>query len=208
MIYKSMKHLKSFTSLFEFDSATETTNDIFDLWKKYRLVGPSYVSGIKDNEWELQDIIDTHEYSKEWSAIYIDENDLEWEATLSVSKGTDDIEEVDYVEMPSEVYEKLKKIFLESLKSFGCEFKTEIILDQHNRKNQFILTEDDLEDFISKIPTVPAPNDFHLKFEVGLFKSSYQSFTMRAKEGESILIYQLREGSNENDNYLITRRSK
>jgi hypothetical protein len=199
MIYKSMKYLKSFTSLFEFDRTTEITNDIFDLWKRYRIVGPSYVSGIPDNEWELQDVIDTHEYSKEWSAIYIDENDLEWEANISVSIGSDDIEDVDYVEMPSEVYKKIKSVFLESLKSFGCEFKIESSVDQMGRKSEFILTEDDIEDFANRIPISPTPNDFHIKFEVGLL-SSYPV--------KSILIYQLREGSNSEDNYLVTRRDK
>ncbi len=194
-----MKYLKSFTSLFEFDRTTEITNDIFDLWKRYRIVGPSYVSGIPDNEWELQDVIDTHEYSKEWSAIYIDENDLEWEANISVSIGSDDIEDVDYVEMPSEVYKKIKSVFLESLKSFGCEFKIESSVDQMGRKSEFILTEDDIEDFANRIPISPTPNDFHIKFEVGLL-SSYPV--------KSILIYQLREGSNSEDNYLVTRRDK
>jgi hypothetical protein len=203
-----MKYLKNFKSLFEFDSTAETTNDIFDLWKRYRMVGPSYVSGIKDDEWELQDIIDTHEYSREWSGIYIDENDLEWEANVSVSKGNDEIEQVDYVEMPIEVFEKIQKVFLESLKSFGCEFKTEVILDQHKRKNRFILTEDEFEDFTNKIPTVPAPKDFHIKFEIGLFKSTDLSFSRRTNEGESILVYQLREGSNSEDNYLVTKKSK
>ena len=194
-----MKYLKSFTSLFEFDRTTEITNDIFDLWKRYRIVGPSYVSGIPDNEWELQDVIDTHEYSKEWSAIYIDENDLEWEANISVSIGSDDIEDVDYVEMPSEVYKKIKSVFLESLKSFGCEFKIESSVDQMGRKSEFILTEDDIEDFANRIPISPTPNDFHIKFEVGLL-SSYPV--------KSILIYQLSEGSNSEDNYLVTRRDK
>ena len=194
-----MKYLKSFTSLFEFDRTTEITNDIFDLWKRYRIVGPSYVSGIPDNEWELQDVIDTHEYSKEWSAICIDENDLEWEANISVSMGSDDIEDVDYVEMPLEVYKKIKNIFLESLKSFGCEFKIESSVDQMGRKSEFILTEDDIEDFENRIPISPTPNDFHIKFQVGLL-SSYPV--------KSILIYQLREGSNSEDNYLVTRRDK
>ena len=194
-----MKYLKSFTSLFEFDRTTEITNDIFDLWKRYKIVGPSYVSGIPDNEWELQDVIDNHEYSKEWSAIYIDENDLEWEANISVSKGSDDIEDVDYVEMPQEVYKKIKNIFLESLKSFGCEFKIESTVDQMGRKSEFILTEDDIEDFVNKIPISSTPIDFHIKFEVGLL-SSYPV--------KSILIYQLREGSNSEDNYLVTRRDK
>ena len=200
MIYKSMKYLKNFKSLFEFDSTTETTNDIFDLWKRYQIIGPSYVSGIKDSEWELQDVIDDHEYSKEWSAIYIDENDLEWEANLSVAKGSDEIEDVDYVEMPLEVYKRVKQIFFESLKSFGCEFKTESIVDGHNRKNEFILTEDELEDFMNKIPIAPTPNDFHIKFEVGLFNPT-------SSPAKSIFIYQLREGSNSDDNYLVTRRN-
>lgn len=195
-----MKHLKTFASLFEFDNVAEITNDIFDLWKRYRIIGPSYVSGIKDSEWELQDVIDNHEYSKEWSAIYIDENDLEWEANLSVAKGSDEIEEVDYVEMPLEVYEKIKRVFFESLKSFGCEFKTELIVDQHNRKNEFILTEDDLDDFLNKIPIAPTPNDFHIKFEVALFNPT-------SSPEKSIFIYQLREGSNSGDNYLVTRRN-
>lgn len=196
-----MKYLKNFTSLFEFDHTTEITNDIFDLWKRYRIIGPSYVSGIKDDDWELQDVIDNHEYSKEWSAVYIDENDLEWEANISVSKGSDEIEEVDYVEMPIEVYEKIKKVFLESLKSFGCKFKTEVIVDEHKRSNQFILTEDDLEDFVNKIPISSTPSDFHIKFEVGLFSPT-------SSPVKSILIYQLREGSNSEDNYLVTRRDK
>jgi hypothetical protein len=202
-----MKYLKNFTSLFEFDSTSEITNDIFDLWKRYRMVGPYYVSGIKDDEWELQDVIDTHEYSREWSAVYIDENDLEWEANISVSKGSDDIEEVDYVEMPVEVYEKIKMIFLEFLKSSGCEFKTESIVDEHRRTNQFILTEDNIEDFVNKIPIVSIPNDFHLEFGVGLFKSTDPSFRGRNR-GESIIIYQLREGSDEENNYLVGRKSK
>jgi hypothetical protein len=201
MIYKSMKYLKSFTSLFEFDRTTEITNDIFNLWKRYRIIGPSYVSGIPDNEWELQDVIDTHEYSKEWSAIYIDENDLEWDANVSVSKGSDDIEDVDYVEMPQEVYEKIKNVFLISLKSFGCEFKIESGLDQMNRKSEFILTEDDIEDFVNKIPISDTPSDFHIKYEVGLFSPT-------SSPVKSILIYQLREGSNSEDNYLVTRRDK
>ncbi len=194
-----MKYLKNFTSLFEFDRTTEITNDIFDLWKRYRIIGPSYVTGIPDNEWELQDVIDNHEYSKEWSAIYIDENDLEWEANVSVSKGSDDIEDVDYVEMPQEVYEKIKNVFLTSLKSFGCEFKIESSLDQMNVKSEFIVTEDDIEDFVNKIPISNTPNDFHIKFQVGIL-SSYPA--------KSILIYQLREGSNSEDNYLVTRRDK
>ena len=196
-----MKYLKNFTSLFEFDHTTEITNDIFDLWKRYRIIGPSYVSGIKDDDCELQDVIDNHEYSKEWSAVYIDENDLEWEANISVSKGSDEIEEVDYVEMPIEVYEKIKKVFLKSLKSFGCKFKTEVIVDEHKRNNQFILTEDDLEDFVNKIPISSTPSDFHIKFEVGLFSPT-------SSPVKSILIYQLREGSNSEDNYLVTRRDK
>lgn len=201
MIYKSMKYLKSFTSLFEFDRTTEITNDIFDLWKRYKIVGPSYVSGIPDNEWELQDVIDNHEYSKEWSAIYIDENDLEWEANISVSKGSDDIEDVDYVEMPLEVYVKIKRVFLESLKSFGCEFKIESSVDQRGSKSEFILTEDDIEDFVNKIPISSTPIDFHIKFEVGLFSPT-------SSPVKSILIYQLRKGSNSEDNYLVTRRDK
>ena len=196
-----MKYLKSFTSLFEFDRTTEITNDIFDLWKRYKIVGPSYVSGIPDNEWELQDVIDNHEYSKEWSAIYIDENDLEWEANISVSKGSDDIEDVDYVEMPLEVYVKIKRVFLESLKSFGCEFKIESSVDQRGSKSEFILTEDDIEDFVNKIPISSTPIDFHIKFEVGLFSPT-------SSPVKSILIYQLREGSNSEDNYLVTRRDK
>jgi len=199
-----MKHLKNFTSLFEFDSTTETTNDVFDLWKRYRMMGPSYVSGIKSTEWELQDVIETHEYSKEWSAIYIDENDLEWEANISVSKGSDEIEDIDYVEMPSEVYEMVKKNFIEALKSFGCEFKTEVILDQYKRKSQFILAEDEFDDFVNKIPIAPTLTGFHLEFEVKLFKSTDPSFSGR-NGGESILIYQLREGSN---NYLVGRKIK
>lgn len=196
-----MKYLKSFTSLFEFDRTTEITNDIFDLWKRYKIVGPSYVSGIPDNEWELQDVIDNHEYSKEWSAIYIDENDLEWEANISVSKGSDDIEDVDYVEMPLEVYVKIKRVFLESLKSFGCEFKIESSVDQRGSKSEFILTEDDIEDFVNKIPISSTPIDFHIKFEVGLFSPT-------SSPVKSILIYQLRKGSNSEDNYLVTRRDK
>jgi hypothetical protein len=199
MIYNSMKHIKNFKSLFEFDSTTETTNDIFDLWKRYKIVGPSYVSGIRDSEWELQDVIDNHGYSKEWSGIYIDENDLEWGANVSVSTGNDEIEQVDYVEMPSEVYEKIKKVFFESLKSFGCEFKTELIVDERRRKNKFVLTEDEFEDFLNKIPIAPIPNDFHIKFEVELFSSINSP-------AKSIFIYQLREGSNSEDNYLVTRK--
>ena len=55
----------------------QTTYDIFDLWKRYKVVGPSYVSGIRDSEWELQDVIDNHGYSKEWSGTYIDENEYQ-----------------------------------------------------------------------------------------------------------------------------------
>ena len=196
-----MKYLKSFTSLFEFDRTTEITNDIFDLWKRYKIVGPSYVSGIPDNEWELQDVIDNHGYSKEWSAIYIDENDLEWGANISVSTGNDEIEQVDYVEMPLEVYIKIKSVFLESLKSFGCEFKIESSVDQRGSKSEYILTEDDIEDFVNKIPISPTPSDFHIKFEVGLFNPT-------SSPVKSIFIYQLREGSNSEDNYLVTRRDK
>jgi len=199
MIYNSMKHLKNFKSLFEFDSTTETTNDIFDLWKRYRIVGPSYVSGIRDSEWELQDVIDNHGYSKEWSAIYIDENDLEWGANLSVSTGNDEIEQVDYVEMPLEVYNTIKKVFFESLKSLGCEFKTESAVDEKGRKSEFILTEDEIDDFVNKIPIAPKPSDFYIKFEFELFGPTNSNVNR-------IFVYQLREGSNSEDNYLVTRR--
>ena len=47
-IYKLMKCLKNFTSLFEFDNTDEITNDIFDLWKRIEMdsSGFQYINGI------------------------------------------------------------------------------------------------------------------------------------------------------------------
>ena len=134
-----MKHLKNFTSLFEFDTTDEITNDIFDLWKKIEMDRFQYIDGISQEDW-IKGITDGHaesEYESQENSVYVDSNGIEWHAEFTLRTNIGWISEID-VTIPDEILEKINKSFLECLKDAGLKFKTETL-----RRRNYILNVSD-----------------------------------------------------------------
>ena len=187
-----MKHLKNFTSLFEFDQTDEITNDIFDLWKRIEMdsSGFEYVDGISEEDW-IEGITDGHaesEYESQEHSVYVDVNGVEWHAEFTMRTNIGRISEID-VTIPDEIIEKINKAFLECLKDAGLKFKTETL-----GWKDYILVHDDPSDFIEMIPNIDWPNNYLHHFRIGLSEAGLNRFT-------GINLYQI-----DDNNYLITRK--
>jgi hypothetical protein len=110
-----MKYLKTFEAI-----NSNEINDLFSLWKVYRMYGPSLVGYKIDLDWEREDEIDDHGYTVDYCAVAIDDEGNEWQANMSVDKMSDDVSDV-YDESCPAIEEIIDKIFSEHLKSkFEC----------------------------------------------------------------------------------------
>jgi hypothetical protein len=188
-----MKHLKNFTSLFEFDNTDEITNDIFDLWKRIETdsSGFRYIDGITQEDW-IEGITDGHaesEYESQENSVYVDSNGIEWHAEFTLRTNIGWITELD-VTIPDEILEKINKSFLECLKDAGLKFKTET-----RGWKDYILVHDDPKDFIEMIPNIDKPDNYLHHFRIGLSEVGLNRFT-------GINLYQI-----DDNNYLISRKA-
>jgi hypothetical protein len=139
-----MKHLKTFEAI-----NSNEINDLFSLWKVYRMYGPR-LNGYKINlDWEREDEIDDHGYTVDYCAMAIDDDGNEWQANMSVDKMSDEVSDV-YDENCPEIEEIVEKNFSEYLKSkieLVEEFAPDAISLGGNviRKKRLIKTELDVD---------------------------------------------------------------
>ena len=164
-----MKYLKTFEAI-----NSNEINDLFSLWKVYRVYGPTLIGYKIDLDWEREDEIDDHGYTVDYCAVAIDDNGNEWQANMSVDKMSDEVSDV-YDESCPALEEIVDRNFSEYLKS-KIECVEELVPDliSHSgsviRNKRLIKTElevDQIEEAITKL-------DFDPKTDKYLYEYKYE----------------------------------
>ena len=164
-----MKYLKTFEAI-----NSNEINDLFSLWKVYRVYGPTLIGYKIDLDWEREDEIDDHGYTVDYCAVAIDDNGNEWQANMSVDKMSDEVSDV-YDESCPALEEIVDRNFSEYLKS-KIECVEELVPDLigHSgsviRNKRLIKTELDVDQIKEAITNL----DFDSKTDKYLYEYRYE----------------------------------
>ena len=164
-----MKYLKTFEAI-----NSNEINDLFSLWKVYRVYGPTLIGYKIDLDWEREDEIDDHGYTVDYCAVAIDDNGNEWQANMSVDKMSDEVSDI-YDESCPALEEIVDRNFSEYLKS-KIECVEELVPDLigHSgsviRNKRLIKTELDVDQIKEAITNL----DFDSKTDKYLYEYRYE----------------------------------